>query len=344
MAGGSGERFWPLSRKLVPKHLLRLFSDKTLLGESLERAWRLAPRERVFVLTNAEQLDAIREAVPELDAAQVIAEPAKRDTAPAAALATALALSQDPEAVVALLPADPLIRDSENFCKNMGDAAALAESGQGMVTLGIVPRHPATGFGYLEKGEPIEARDGSTVFWRVGQFKEKPNLTTAQEYLATGRFLWNAGIFVWRAADFLAEAARQKPELADFIKIFPPGNYTDYISEHFPKLPKISVDYAIMENAARVVVGAAEFDWDDAGSWTSLPEHLEQDEQGNTCLGPVTALDTHGVIAVSRGRTLALCGVSDLIVVETPDAVLVCHKSRAQEIKALLGQLPENLH
>ncbi|MEY3774209.1 MAG: hypothetical protein RLZZ129_989 [Verrucomicrobiota bacterium] len=336
MAGGSGERFWPLSRRSTPKHLLKLFSERTLVEEAVRRLEGVVPLKNVFVLTNELQLAGTRAALPFLPAAQITAEPAKRDTAAAAALATAWVRARNPEGVLALLPADALIKDAATYRRQLAAALSRAAGTPALLTFAIKPAHPATGFGYLELGE---AGDGG--FRRVVRFVEKPDRATAERYVAGGRHAWNAGMFVWRADAFLAEAERQTPMLARFIREFPAGDAAAFLAARFPTLePKVSVDYAIMEKAATVETLVAEFDWDDVGAWTALPAHLPADAAGNTLRGPVVVHGSANNIVLSSGRTVALCGVQDLVVVETPDAVLVCHRDAVQDIKKLLPGLP----
>ena len=343
MAGGSGERFWPLSRVATPKHLVPLLSERTMLEETVRRVERALPAGHIFVLTNAAQVEACRAAVPHLPAAQFIAEPAKRDTAPACALGTALVRRLDPDAVVVFLPADALIKDAAGFAAQLEKASALAARDDVIVTFGIRPDHASTRFGYLEAGAPLKESGADCPFFRAERFVEKPDAARATEYLASGRFFWNAGIFLWRTGTFLREAEKHQPELAAFIEGFPKGDGSAYIAERFPGLPKISVDYAIMEKAARVVVAEARFDWDDVGSWTALPAHLPLDSHNNTVQGAVALHGSENNIVISRGRTIALCGVSNLIVVETADAILVCHRDAAEQVKALQPHLPDQV-
>jgi len=342
LAGGSGERFWPLSRKQKPKQLLGLFSERTLLEETLLRVEGVAPASQILILTNEAQKQTLLDALPGISPDRVIAEPAKRDTAPAAALATALAWSQNPDSIVVLLPSDQLVKNIEAFRRNLHDSIRAAAETKAIVTLAIQPTHPATGFGYLELAEELPA-SGSTRFHRVSRFVEKPALEKAQEYLQSGSFQWNAGMFIWKASTFLVEAERQSPELAAFIRNFPKSGADAYIADKFPTLPKISVDYAIMEKAAQVLAARSDFDWDDVGCWTSLADHLPADASGNVVQGKVISLESSGNIVYSPAKTVALCGVSDLIVVETPDALLVCHRDKVQEIKKLLPALPPDL-
>lgn len=343
MAGGSGERFWPMSRMRTPKHLLRLLGERTLLDEAVQRALVVVPSDRVFVLTNGSQLDACREAVPSLSAEQFLVEPAKRDTAPAAAFATGFARARNREAVCALLPADSMIHDTSTFARQLRDSACAVHGSQALLTFSIPPTFAATGYGYLKLSAALaDAPEGSQIAV-VEKFVEKPDLGTAEEYLASGSYGWNAGMFVWRTEAFLAECGRLSPPLAEFIRDFPTGDPSAYLAQRFDHLPKISVDYAIMEQAKDVLAIKAEFDWDDVGTWTALPLHLGKDEAENTLRGTHAVLDSHNNIVVANSRTVALCGVSDLVVIETADAVLVCHRNAVQRIKNLQPLLPEDL-
>lgn len=360
MAGGSGERFWPMSRQRSPKQLTKLFGDSTLIEDTVRRLEGVVRRENIFVLTNQVQLDATRAALPMLEPDQIVAEPAKRDTAPAAALAVALVRSRDPKGVMALLSSDALIHAGERCGQQIGAALAQATKSNALLTFGIPPNFASTGFGYLETGDEVGRGAEGSVFRRVKRFVEKPDAATAQHYVESKRFLWNAGMFVWRTELFLAEAERHAPGLAKFIREFPaahpaagtgqkvsPGVRTAaqlYIEERFPTLePKVSLDYAIMEKAAAVETVIADFDWDDVGLWTALPKHIPPDPSGNTIRGAAVAVAATNNIVVSNGRMIALCGVKDLVVVETADAVLVCHRDAVQNIKQVVQHLPKEL-
>jgi mannose-1-phosphate guanylyltransferase len=344
IAGGSGERFWPMSRSRSPKHLLRLFSEKTLLEETILRLKGVVADANIWIITNEEQVPLIRAEIPHFPADHIIAEPAKRDTAHDAALATGLVRSRNPDGVVALLPADHVIRDAERFGEQLAQAFSWADSGEAsssLLTFAIPATNPATGYGYLELGTEVAAgKDGSRLL-QVKRFVEKPDLATAQGYVAAGNFAWNAGMFVWGVGRFLSEVDRSAPELAAFIRGFPGGDPTAYLAARFASLPKISVDYAVLEKAPSVMTVVARFDWDDVGAWTSLSKHLAADSAANVTMGPVVAMGTANTVAVSNGRVIALCGVKDLVVVETADAVLVCHKDAVQDIKGLLQMLPK---
>jgi mannose-1-phosphate guanylyltransferase len=341
MAGGSGERFWPASRTATPKHLLKLLGDQTLLEQTVRRFEGIVPFEQIFILTNVAQIEATMAAVPFLPTANIIAEPAKRDTAPAAALATGIARSRRSDAIVALFPADAMIHDTAAFGRQLQEAVAFVSETPSILTFSITPTHASTGFGYLQLGAVVPSNN-STRIVAVERFIEKPDPDRAQEFFIGKKHGWNAGMFLWQADTFLSECRKHQPELEKFILGFPAlGSANSYLAETFPKLPKISVDFAIMEKAAEVVAAIAEYDWDDVGSWTALPDHLGKDTQENTLRGPVITLNSGRNIVVAGKRTIALCGVSDLVVVETDDAVLVCHRNAVQDIKNLL--LPPEL-
>ena len=342
MAGGSGERFWPSSRTATPKHLLKLLGDQTLLEQTIRRFDGVVPLEQIFVLTNEAQIEATKAAIPFLPAANIIAEPAKRDTAPACALATAIAQSRSLEAVIGLFPADAMIHDVETFRCQLKEAAEFMAGSDSILTFSITPSHPATGYGYLKLGDEVRKGE-STSLVVVEKFVEKPDADRAQEYFDGKRHGWNAGMFLWKGETFLKECQAQQPDLASFIERFPLSKEEQdaYLEEEFPALPKISVDFAIMEHAQSVIATNARFDWDDVGSWTALPTHLGIDENKDTFRGNVISLDSSHNIVIAGKRTVALCGVSDLVVVETDDAVLVCHRNAVEKIKQL--QLPIEL-
>ncbi len=343
MAGGSGERFWPMSRQRTPKHLLKLFADRTLLEDTVRRLEGVVPKANIFVLTNQAQLDGARAALSFLAPEQIVAEPAKRDTAPAAALATGLVSAKNPEAVMALLPADALIKNHARMAQQLAAALHRAAGTDALLTFAIKPTYPSPGFGYLEMGEELGRSTEGGLVRRVNRFVEKPDIATAEKYVAGGNHAWNAGMFMWRVRSFLAEAEKHAPELAKFVREFPAGDPTTYLAEKFPHLPKISVDYAVMEKAAAVETILAEYDWDDVGMWTSLPPHLPADDAGNAIRGTVLGVNAQKNIAISNGRVVALVGVKDLVVVETADAVLVCHRDAVQDIKKLMPMLPKDL-
>jgi mannose-1-phosphate guanylyltransferase len=347
LAGGSGQRFWPLSRRARPKQLLRLVSEKTLLEETVARLENLVPPERILILINVEQEAAVRDLLKKFPRENIIAEPHKRDTAAAVALGAGWVAGRDHAATMLVLPADHVIADRKAFQETMTIAAAAAEETGALVTIGIKPTWACPGFGYIEQGEPVRLRhrhQGIAVH-HVLRFREKPNVDLAESFLRKGNFRWNAGMFVWSVPTVLSEFNRHAPELADFIsQIRAPGNFDKVLHEKFGKLPRISFDYAIMEKADRVIVAEASFDWDDVGSWTAVSRYFKNDEQGNAANCAVTAVDSSNNIVFNQdGTSVALLGVHNLIVVRTRDATLVCHRHQAERIKNVIGKLPPEL-
>jgi mannose-1-phosphate guanylyltransferase len=347
LAGGSGERFWPLSRRARPKQLLRLVSDKTLLEETLARLEGLIPSERILILTNTEQESAVRNLLGKFPKENIVAEPAKRDTAAAIALGTGWVAVRDHAALMVVLPADHVIASRAAFQETLALAADAAQETSELVTIGIKPTWACLGFGYIEHGKPVRLRrrPDSEAIHRVRRFREKPNLDLAESFLRKGHFRWNAGMFIWAVPTVLREFNRHAPELADFIsQLRVPGNFEKALRERFSKLPRISFDYAILEKADRVLVVEAGFDWDDIGSWRAAANYFEKDEHGNAANRPITAIDSsNNIVFEEDGTTVALLGVHDLIVVRTPDAVLICHRHEAERIKDLIGKIPPEL-
>jgi mannose-1-phosphate guanylyltransferase len=347
LAGGSGERFWPLSRRSRPKQLLRLVSKKTLLEETVARLAGLVPRERILILTNVDQEAAVRKLLIGFPKENTVAEPAKRDTAAAVALGTGWVAARDHTATMIVLPADHVIANRAAFQKTLALAVDAAEETGELVTIGIKPTWACPGFGYIEHGESVHLRksNGKNAIHRVVRFREKPNPDLAESFLRKGNFRWNAGMFVWSVPTVLSEFNRHAPELADFIsQLRAQGKFEKALRERFSKLPRISFDYAIMEKADRVLVVEASFDWDDIGSWRAVANYFEKDRQGNAANCALTAVDsTNNVIFDEDGTTIALLGVHNLIVVRTGDAVLICHRHQAEKIKNLIGKLPPEL-
>ena len=346
LAGGSGERFWPLSRRNRPKQLLRLVSERTLLEETVARLEGFVPTERILILTNIEQEKGVRDLLEGFPKQNIIAEPAKRDTAAAVALGAGWVAARDHSATMLALPADHVIADRAAFQETMKTAAAAAEETGALVTIGIKPTWACPGFGYIEQGGPVRLRsDGKIAVHRVVRFREKPNIDLAESFLRKGNFRWNAGMFVWSVPTVLSEFNRHAPELADFIsQVRSPKDLDKILHERFAKLPRISFDYAIMEKTEHVLVVEASFDWDDVGSWQAVARYFKKDEHGNAANGALTALDSSDNIIFNDGETtIALLGVHNLIVVRTGDAILICHRHQAEKIKNLVGKLPPEL-
>lgn len=347
LAGGSGERFWPLSRRARPKQLLRLIAQETLLEQTVARLDGLVPRERLLILTNVEQEAAVRELLPDLPKENIVAEPAKRDTAAAVALGAGWVAIRDHSATMIVLPADHVINDTAAFQKTLTTAAAAAEETGALVTIGLKPTWACPGYGYIEQGEAVRLRTTApdAAIHQVVRFREKPNADLAESFLRKGNFRWNAGMFVWSVPSVLSEFNRHTPELASFIsQVRAQDNFETTVRERFAKLPRISFDYAIMEKADRVLVVEASFDWDDVGSWPAVAKYFANDAKGNAANCEITTLDsTNNIVFNPDGTNIALLGVHNLIIVRTADAVLICHRHQAEKIKNLVGKLPEAL-
>lgn len=347
MAGGKGERFWPASRLARPKHLLPIVGDKPMLTQTVERLGSVAPPERVLVITNAEQRDAVLDVCPMLPAENVIAEPVGRDTAAAVALATVLVGHRDPQASFAMLPADHVIHDQHGFQSVLESAFAAAEAEDALVTVGITAAYPATGYGYIHRGGQAGTAAGREVY-AVQAFREKPDMETARRYVESGEYYWNAGMFFWRVPVIATQFERHTPGLWKALGAVREGlaaaePLEGLLARHYPGLQKISVDYAIMEKAETVRVVESAFDWDDVGEWPAVERHYPKDADGNVIKGAAIPLASSGNIVINDGRRLtALVGIDDLIVVETADATLICPKSRAQDIKLLVKALGNN--
>jgi mannose-1-phosphate guanylyltransferase len=344
LAGGRGERFWPQSRLRRPKHLLAIVGDEPMLAQTLARVRPLVPVQNIFIITAADQVRAVRALCRGLPQANIVAEPVGRDTAPAVALAAALVAQRDPRGVFAILPADHVIHDTRAYQADLRAAFAAAAGAAVMVTIGIKPHEPATSFGYIQRGKPWK-NFARRPFHTVQRFVEKPSHEVAQGYLASGDYFWNAGMFVWSVPVVLAALERDAPVLRAGLDKIMAGlarrrALVPLLKEIYPALPKISVDYALLEKAGNVVVLPASFDWDDVGSWPAVARHHPKDVSGNVVRGRVIVEQgSNNIVVGEDGHLLAVIGADDLIVVHTPDATLVCPRHRAQDIKQLLKRI-----
>jgi mannose-1-phosphate guanylyltransferase len=347
LAGGSGERFWPLSRKSRPKQLLSLFGGETLLESTLRRLEGLVPAQNILILTNAEQEAAVRTLAPGLPAENIVAEPAKRDTGAAIALGVGWVASRETEATMIVLPADHLIKDTAGFQATLTTAVTAARQTGVLVTIGIQPTWGCPGFGYIECNGAVEIRDAADgpKVYDVQSFREKPNTELAEQFVRQGNFRWNAGMFIWTIPAILSALRTHAPELGGFVTRMRAGeDFTALLRDAFPKLPKISIDYAVMEKAGRVLMVESAFDWDDVGSWTAIAKYLADQGDGNVGNTGVSAADASGnIVFSSQKRRVALLGVNDFIVVDTPDALLVCSRHEAERIKHLVAKIPAEL-
>ncbi len=347
LAGGSGERFWPLSRKAKPKQLLSLFTEQSLLEQTVGRLEGLVAPDKILVLTNSIQEPAVRACLPQLPAENIVAEPAKRDTAAAIALGAGWIAARDSTAVMTVLPADHLIQDTNAFQNTLRTAAKAAVDSGELVTIGIKPTWACPGFGYIEQGPRyhLEGDESGPAVFEVKRFREKPAPELAASFLRQGNYWWNAGMFVWTITAILSALERHASELGEFVeKLHSKEAFDRLLQEAFPHLPKISIDYAVMEKAERVLVVEATFDWDDIGSWSAVAKYLKNTPDGNATNQKLTTIDASSNIIYSDHEThVALMGVHDLIVVKTQDAILVCSRHEAEKIKNLITQIPDNL-
>ena len=348
LAGGSGTRFWPLSRNTRPKQLLDLFGNGTLLEQVIRRLDGLVPPENILILTNARQVDAVRNTAAMLPAENIFAEPAKRDTAPAVALGIGLIAARNPDAVMMVLPADQLIQDSVAFQAVMRDALRAAELSDGLVTIGIHPTWACPSYGYIERGAQaaIPGFVGENPAFEVKCFREKPKPERAEQFLKQGGFSWNAGMFVWALPTVICQLNRHAPALGNFIAELSGSNdIAATVAARFPGLPASSIDYALMESADRVLNIEATFDWDDVGSWVSIAKYFASSGNDNRANESITQLDSANNIVFNArpASRIALLGVDDLIIVQTEDALLIANRHLADAIKNLAEILPPEL-
>ena len=351
MAGGVGSRFWPRSRRSTPKQFLDVFGDASLIQNTFARLQPLVQPENAWVVTNDDYVEITQQHLPAVPAAQILGEPVARNTAPCIALAAAKLLHQDPDATMIVLPADHLIANVGRFHQVLKAAVEAAQTGA-LVTIGIRPTHPETGYGYVQydiegdglPGEMLPDDDGPPQAYPVLTFAEKPDLTTAERFLDAGDFLWNSGMFIWRADAILAAFERYLPLVhklfAPLADAFGTDRETAAIADAYERSPKISIDYGIMEQADGVQVVPGAFGWSDVGDWRAVHEIADKDDAGNRAEGNVILQDTARSYARSSdGRLLVLVGMTDALVVDTGDAVLVCHREQAQKVKDVVDFL-----
>jgi len=356
MAGGKGERFWPVSREKTPKQLIPLLGDRSFLQQTVARVLPLVPIKNILVITNETQAPETRKQLPKLPKENLIAEPVGRDTTAAVTLGAALVGARSTMAVMAVLPADHVIPEEKKFQQVLADAFDLASRGRAIITIGIKPTEPATGYGYIRVGEALPAPPGvkpyKTTFYRAEQFVEKPHFDKALEYVNSGEYRWNAGMFIWSFVTITEGLQKHQPEMyaacQRWFKVAgTPAKLSKVLAKEYPELKKISIDYGLMEHAQNVIVADGAFGWDDLGSWTALGRHLKADAEGNCAVADFLHVDgARNIIFDARSKErrtpIAVAGLRDAILVQTDDAVLLAHKSQAQKVKELVKKLGED--
>lgn len=346
MAGGKGERFWPKSRKSMPKQFVNLVGDDSMIQLTVKRLQKMVPAEHIYVVTGEEYAPLICEHNPCLPVENVIVEPLGRNTAPCIGLAAdILRTKYSDEAVMAVLPSDHLIRDEAEFLSLLKIAAEAAmEKDSPIITLGIKPSKPETGYGYIQVGN-LHKEHNNTKVYNVSRFVEKPDLKTAQQYLASGNHYWNSGMFVFQIKTMLRNMELHVPEVYQRLNVIRKSrnmaDFPEILTNEFHAMPNISIDFGVMEKAENVRVIPGEFGWDDVGSWTSLEGIFELDEFNNATRGTFICMDSQGCIVETNktDKLVALIGIDDIIVVDTQDAMLICAKDRAQDVKKLIDNM-----
>ncbi len=343
MAGGVGSRFWPVSTSDFPKQFHDMLgTGDTLIQKTFQRLSRLIPKENIYILTNERYNDLVLEQLPEVTQKQVVLEPAMRNTAPCILYASLKIQKENPDALMIVAPSDHWIEDEQTFSKNVEEAFNYCSENDALMTLGIQPTFPNTGFGYIEFD-----KDSTKVIKPVNQFREKPDYETAKAFIAQGNFLWNAGIFMWSAKSVLKAFKNNQPELYQLFESGIPVYNTeleeDFIKENYPKAENVSVDYAIMEKSKNVYVIGAEFDWNDLGTWGSLYDKLDKDEDDNAILNSKSLVENAkgNMIRTKLGKKVIIDGLDNYIIVDNDDALLIYPKSKEQDIKLVLKRLNE---
>jgi mannose-1-phosphate guanylyltransferase len=355
MAGGKGERFWPVSREKTPKQLITLFGEGSFLQQAVNRVLPVVPLKNILIITNEVQAPEVRKQLPKLPKENIVSEPVGRDTTAAVTLGAALVGARSTTAVMAVLPADHVIPEEKKFQQVLGDALDLASQGRAIITIGIKPTEPATGYGYIRVGEQLPPPPGlkfKASFYRAEQFVEKPHFDRALEYVNSGQYRWNAGMFIWSFVTITEGLQKHQPEMYEacqrwFQVAANPAKLQKVLTKEYPEIKRISIDYALMEHAQNVIVADGAFAWDDLGSWTALARHLKADPEGNAAVADFIHVDgARNIVfdARSKGRRtpIAIVGLRDSILVQTDDATLLAHKSQAQKVKELVKRLAEH--
>lgn len=334
LAGGSGSRLWPLSRELYPKQLLNLISDKSLLQSTFERLTNCMQKDEILSITNTKHSANVRmQLAQQTENPKVLSEPVSKNTAPAIALATKYIMQETGEdPVILVVPSDHLIQDKEHFLSTVKKGEKLAEEGY-IVTFGIKPNYPETGYGYINTLKPLD------IGFKVKEFVEKPNLETAEKYLKAGTYYWNSGIFMFKASTMIAEIEKNAPEIAKIAQIVDFTKSSDIPFVEFDKMPSISIDYAVMEKSDKIALVALESDWNDLGSWQSIYDVSKKDENNNVFIGHVIDEGSKNSFVYASSKLVTTIGLEDTVIVETEDAILACKKDRTQDVKHIYETL-----
>ncbi|MFQ5707705.1 MAG: mannose-1-phosphate guanylyltransferase [bacterium] len=339
MAGGSGTRFWPRSRQKHPKQLLKIFNEKTMIQNTVERLQKIVPTDRLFIVSTQSQIAEIKNQLPFLNDDNLIVEPRGKNTAPCIGLSALFMERVDPDGVMVVLPADHLIENARLFLKSLKVGAKVAQEQGRLVTIGIEPTFPATGYGYIQFNEEVRKMNGIPVC-KVKTFAEKPNLATAKRFLKTGDFLWNSGIFVWKIKAILREIEEYLPHVYDGLmeirKYIGTEKQDEVIKRVYCQIKSISIDYGVMEHAKDVMVLRGSFGWNDLGSWDEVYKLLPKDKNKNVLLGKHIIKDGNGCFIDANDKLVAVVGLDNLIIVDTEDAILICDRKRAQDVKEIV--------
>lgn len=337
MAGGAGTRLWPAARQAAPKQLQELIFDQPLIAETVQRLVRVYPPERILIVTAARYADAIARILPHLPAENIISEPVGRNTAAAIALAALRIAQDDPEGIFAVFPADHVILQPDALFAALEYANDLAAEHR-VVDIGVPPSHPETGYGYIELGSEIDRR-GEIVAYAVERFVEKPTVEKAREYLQSGNYIWNSGMFVWQVSSFLAALRQHLPTCYRELTPAVAAGDWETLRDAYSRLENISVDYAIMEKVSDVVALPVDFGWRDIGDWAALYDMMAHDAEGNAFTGEHVTIDVRDSLMLAPGKLIAAIGVSNLVVVEDGDVLLIMPRERAQDVKKVLDAL-----
>ncbi|HVO75458.1 MAG TPA: mannose-1-phosphate guanylyltransferase [Ignavibacteriaceae bacterium] len=342
MAGGVGSRFWPRSKEKTPKQLLKIFGDNTMIQQTVQRLIDIIPHENIFIITNKIQKPEIIKQLPELPCENIIEEPFGRNTAACIGLASLLIRHKSKDAVTIILPSDHIIKNIESFHNTLLSAADFAFKSNGLVTIGIVPTRPETGYGYIQ----IDERKVSDNIFKVYSFAEKPNYSTAVRFVESGDFLWNSGMFIWRADAILDEIRLFMPDLSEGLQKIDEAiethDFEKTLNNVYGRLKNISIDYGIMEKSNKVFLTKGEFTWSDVGSWEEVYQLSEKTIEGNVLNGNIYSDMTNDSFIFSPEKFTAVIGVENLIVINTEDALLVCRRDQAQEVKKVIDFLKMN--